>query len=88
MQGEHPAGPWYCVESAKFSPPAMQAIKRLSVGINYFHVPHASRPVLSIIVRPGLAERSEWLGVKQALRFYCRLALQHLCCEFHQCRAL
>lgn len=40
------------------------------------------------IVRPGLAERSEWLGVKQALGFYCRLALQHLCFEFHLCRAL
>lgn len=66
----------------------MQAIKKLSVGINSFHVPHASRPVLSTIVRPALAERSEWLSVKHALKFYRRLALQHLCFEFHQFRAL
>lgn len=54
----------------------MQAIKKLSVGINCFHVPHMQAALcFPPIVRPAVAERSEWPSVKQALKFYRRLAL-------------
>lgn len=86
MQGEPPAGPW--LERAKSSPPGNAGNQKLSVGINCFPRSSCKPPcAFQPIVRPALAERSEW-RVKQTLRSYCRLALQRLCFESHQSRAL
>lgn len=67
MQGEHPAGPWHFVESAKFSPPGNAGNQKLSVGINCAST-FLMQAALCFqpIVRPALAERSEWLGVNDA----------------------
>lgn len=88
MQGEPPAGPWHFVESAKFSPPGNAGNQKLSVGIKLLPRSSCTPPcAFQPIVRPALAERSEW-RVKQTLRSYCRLALQRLCFESHQSCAL